>query len=307
MLCTTIRKMKNISVAAIDRDDPGNQLAVALAVDVHGDRAEHREQEHPEHDRAVEPAPVRRDLVEERLRGIRVPLHVLDGVVVGDEGVDQDGRRQRHQRGDEVERADAALDEPCRPPPRAGDRRGDRVRAGDERGEEQKRSECGHSASSYHFQTATGASGPPSGNGAQLPADAGTTPLAGSYFDGHFAITPFGDTREPVGSQRPLEHDLGAVLERVGNDAGVVRLDDLAVALDPEPVVERVRLALDRLVDDEAVQLHPLAVPRGRLRHHLVDVLVVLRPLAEGGVHQPAKASADGGDRRANLYRLSLS
>ena len=39
------------------RDDVGNQLAVALAIEVNRDRAEDRQQGDPEHDRAVEPAP----------------------------------------------------------------------------------------------------------------------------------------------------------------------------------------------------------------------------------------------------------
>ena len=82
------------------------------------------------------------------------------------------------------------------------------------------------------------------------------------------------------------------MLEGVGHDAGVVGLHDLALALDPEPVFERVGPALDRLVHDEAVELHPLAVPRGRLDHHLVDVLVVLGALAERGVHAARQAPA---------------
>ena len=50
---------------------------MAIAVDVDGDRSEQREQEHPEHDRAVQPAPVRRQLVEERLRRVGVSLNGL--------------------------------------------------------------------------------------------------------------------------------------------------------------------------------------------------------------------------------------
>ena len=92
-------------------DDVRHQLAMALAIDVDGGRTEDRQQKHPEHDRAVETAPVRRDLVEQRLNGVGVTLDVVDGVIAGDESVDDDARGHRHQRRDEVERADAGVDQ----------------------------------------------------------------------------------------------------------------------------------------------------------------------------------------------------
>ena len=121
-----------------DRDDVRNQLAMALAIDEHRNRPEHRQQEHPEHDRAVEPAPVRGDPVEQRLHAVGVVVDVLDGIVADEERVDDDGRRHGHQRGNQIERADAALDQPPRTAPRADDRDDAGVAADDERGEQQK-------------------------------------------------------------------------------------------------------------------------------------------------------------------------
>ena len=60
------------------------------------------------------------------------------------------------------------------------------------------------------------------------PADPGFA----SYFDGHFAITPLASTSKPCGVI-PLQHHLRIVLERIGNDAAVVGVDDLALALRP--------------------------------------------------------------------------
>ena len=102
------------------------------------------EQRHPEHDRAVEPAPVRRELVGQRQRGVRVALDVLDGVVAGDEGVDEHRRGDDHQRREEVERPDAALDEARRAAAGAGDGRRDGIGARDEGGQQDERTECRH-------------------------------------------------------------------------------------------------------------------------------------------------------------------
>ncbi len=69
LLWITIRKRKNISTTAIDGDDPRDQQPVALAVDVTtATLPKIASSVDPEHDRAVEPAPVGRELVEERLR-----------------------------------------------------------------------------------------------------------------------------------------------------------------------------------------------------------------------------------------------
>ena len=92
-------------------DDVRDQLAVALSIHPDRTRSEDREQKHPEHDRAVEPAPVRRDLVEERLDAVRVVRDVADGKIVGQERVDHHRRCAGHQRGDEVEGTDAALNQ----------------------------------------------------------------------------------------------------------------------------------------------------------------------------------------------------
>ena len=65
-------------------------------------------------------------------------------VVVGDEGVHDHRGADRHERGDEVEGADAALDQPARRAARAGDRRRRGVRGHDERREEREGAEGGH-------------------------------------------------------------------------------------------------------------------------------------------------------------------
>src|SRR6266540_2741880 len=83
---------------------------------------------------------------------------------------------------------------------------------------------------------------------------------------------------ETVGRKRALE-----------DHTGVPRIDGLAVALHFEVVFERSLVDEDRIGDDVAVKLEPLAVPLRRLPHHLVDMLVVLSPLREGRVHQTAK------------------
>ena len=61
----------------------------------------------------------------------------------------------------------------------------------------------------------------------------------------------------------------------------------MTVALDLEAILEAVRLARDLF--GEAVQLQLLAVPLLGLRHHLVDVLVVLGGLAQGREEQTAE------------------
>ena len=151
------------------------------------------------------------------MRRVRVALHVLDRVVAGDERVNEDRRGDGHQRREKVERADAALDEPRRPPTRAGDRCRDGIGAGDEGGEEDERTECRHDCSWSRLSGLQEATARP----LRFPGAPGV--LLASYFDGHFAITPFGDDVEAVRAELALEHDLGAVLERVGHDAGVPR------------------------------------------------------------------------------------
>src|SRR5262249_35004615 len=122
----------------------GDQLAVALAIHIDSDTAEDRQQEHPEHDRAVEPAPVRSDFVEKRLNAVRVVDNVLDGKVVGEKRVDHDGRGDRHERRDQIEGTDAAFDEAPRTATRANHRGNGRVAADNEAGEEEKRTERSH-------------------------------------------------------------------------------------------------------------------------------------------------------------------
>ena len=121
-----------------DRDTVGNQLAMAVAVHVDRDGAAHRQQEHPEEHRSVEPSPVRGNLVEERLDGVRVVLDVLDRVVVHEEGAHDDERGQRHQARDQMGGPDAALNEAAGPQARARNRRHGCVAADHERREQRE-------------------------------------------------------------------------------------------------------------------------------------------------------------------------
>src|ERR1043166_154301 len=59
--------------------------------------------------------------------------------------------------------------------------------------------------------------------------------------------------------QLPFQHDFRVVLERVGDDARVARVDDLAVVFDLELVVERVRPLPE--IGDVAMELQFLALP----------------------------------------------
>ena len=114
---------------------------MTIAIDLHRHRPEQRQQEHPEHHGAVETTPVRGDLVKEGLHAIGVPLNVADGIVTGDEGVDDDARGHRHQRGDGIERTDATFDEAGITPARAGNGGRDRVGRNHKRDQKQERAE----------------------------------------------------------------------------------------------------------------------------------------------------------------------
>ena len=128
----------------------------------------------------------------------------------------------------------------------------------------------------------------------RLPGGAGLAGFVLGRALGHHAV---GIDDEALGTEGALDHDLGAVLEGIGNDAAVGRLDQLPVVRDLEPVIERVRLAPD--VRGMPMQLQALAVPLGRRRHHFVDVLVVLRILGEARVEHGAERQPehDGRDR----------
>src|SRR5438552_4624430 len=69
-----------------------------------------------------------------------------------------------------------------------------------------------------------------------------------------------------VGRQPALEDDLGFVLEGIRHDSAVHRVDDDALALDLESVIEGVLLDEDRSGNDEAMQLQPLSFPGLSLR-----------------------------------------
>ena len=129
-----------------DRHHVGNQLPMALPVHVDGNAAEDRQQRHPEHDRAVEAAPVGRQLVGERLGGVRIAMDVFDRVVAGDEGVDDHRRGGQHDGHRQVEGAGSAFDQALRAPACTSYRDRGRVGARDERGEQQIEPEGRHLA-----------------------------------------------------------------------------------------------------------------------------------------------------------------
>src|SRR5207247_911719 len=81
--------------------------------------------------------------------------------------------------------------------------------------------------------------------------------------------------------ERALQHHLRLVLERVGKNTGVVRRDDLAVVFHVKAVLKRIRIPRPGFRGHEAVELELLALPRLRIRHDLINVLVVLGALAE--------------------------
>ncbi len=126
------------------RHDVRDELPMPFLVDPHGRRAEQRQQEHPEHDRAVEAAPVGRQLVAERLRALGIALHVLDGEVADHERVDDDAGGHRHQRRHQIQRADAALDQAGVAAAGTDHGGGRRVGGDDKRRQEQDCAECGH-------------------------------------------------------------------------------------------------------------------------------------------------------------------
>ena len=129
--------------------------------------------------------------------------------------MDEHRRGDDHQRGEKVEGADPALDEARRAPTRAGDRCRNRVGAGDEGCEENERTECRHDCGPAVLVSRDHGDRAVAVRSASDARRAGS--LVASYFDGHFAITPFGETSKPCGPELALQHDFGAILERVGD------------------------------------------------------------------------------------------
>ena len=180
-----------------------------------------------------------------------------------------DRRRDRHQRGDQVEGADAAFNQPARAAAGADDRDDRRVAAHDERREQEKRPERGHLA--------------------DLLCD-----FASSYFDGHFAMMPFGSVwKPPSGVSRPFSTTSAPSWKNVSGTMPVYEaFIDVAVVLDLEHVFEAVRLPHDRSRHDEAVQLQLLVLPLRRdwssLRRHVCSTRC------------PRAASTTAGRRKAS-------
>ena len=159
----------------------------------HRERGVAGEDEQPEEQRALLPAPERRDLVLQRQRLARVPRDVGEREVVADEARDEDERRdeRREERGEErVPRGvrEPALAAPARPPP-ARDERVDREPEGDE---ERRAAELGHVLGRVS---------------------------AAWYFDGHFVIIDPGVvTKSPSGRCVPVTTTSRPVRKRSGTD-----------------------------------------------------------------------------------------
>ena len=182
----------------------------------------------------------------------------------------------RHQRGDQVERADAAFDQPPRAAPRADDRHDRRVAADDERGEQQERAEGGHglayaSCCCRCARTSTG-----------------TSPS-----------TPFGSAWNPSGVSVPFSTTSASSLNVSGTTPVYDGVDRrCAVVLHLEPVLERVR-ACTKIEPGTTKPCSCSGLPSHswRVRHHFVDVLVVL-----GAVAQRRPQQAREGERRARRW-----
>ena len=135
----------------------------------------------------------------------------------------------------------------------------------------------------------------------QPPDVPGAMPFAGSYFDGHFAMTPPGTTENPSGPRVPFRTTSDPCLKVSGTIPVYPSLHDLALAFDSKPIFEGVGPAFDRLVYDKAMELHALALPGRRLGHNLIHVLVVFGAFAQRRVHETAKRQRDGRDCCTNL------
>ena len=127
-----------------DRDDVGQDLAVPVAVGVDGDGREHRQQEDPPEDRAVEAAPVGGDLVEERRGDVGGALDVLDRIVVGHERVDEGDRRQPQHRGQRIGGRTSRLDESRAPATHPNNGSGRAIGRDDESDEQGQGAESSH-------------------------------------------------------------------------------------------------------------------------------------------------------------------
>ena len=102
--------------------------------------------------------------------------------------------------------------------------------------------------------------------------------------------------------ERALQHHLRLVLERVGKNTGVVRRDDLAVVFHVKAVLKRIRIPRPGFRGHEAVELELLALPRLRIRHDLINVLVVLGALAERRIQEAAKRQDEDEARHPELH-----
>src|SRR4030095_2716934 len=83
-------------------------------------------------------------------------------------------------------------------------------------------------------------------------------------------------------------------------------LHDLAVALHLKAVLQRVRLLENGAVDNVAMKLETLALPDRTIGHDLVDVLVVLRAVAQRRVQQTGDPERKDERGRGNLDRFSF-
>ena len=186
------------------------------------------------------------DLVEERLGRVRVVLDVLDRVVARDERVDHDRRRDQHQRRRQVERpmppSISAASGAARPRPTRQPRT--RRRRSWPAGRTCLVMPSSHTlaqavsrvaARNGHRPASRRANRREQQKGRRRSHPTRRRPVLRVVLRralGHDAVRLH---REPVGAQPPLQDDLRAVLERVGNDARVARRHHRAVVLDLEP------------------------------------------------------------------------
>jgi hypothetical protein len=113
---------------------------------------------------------------------------------------------------------------------------------------------------------------------------------------------------ESIRRKLPLQNDLGFVLERVGNDARVVRLDHTTrfarpgrIVLNLELPLKRVGLAHTGADHHVAFQLHRLSFPRLTLRQDFIDVLEILSPVPQCRPQQAHEGRDQHRTRRTHL------
>ena len=141
----TSRNEKNDATPAKHGHDPDDEVARPVAVQADRDRAEAGQDEQPEKQRALLPAPERRDRVRRRQRPARRPRDVREREVVAQERREEHDRRRRavvDERRDQ--RVLRRVREPAAPRRAAASARDERVQGQTERDDERGATELGH-------------------------------------------------------------------------------------------------------------------------------------------------------------------